>query len=405
MFTRILNAWTNFRSSFWFVPTMLMLFATVAAFGMIQFDKAFSGWVLAAFPMFEMSPSAARSILSSIVGAMVSTTGVVFSITIVALSLASSQFGSRLIRTYRNRSTSHFTLGIFVSTSLFCILVLASIREVNDFAFVPTASVLVGILLTVICLATLVYYIHDMSQAIQAPNVIQHSATDLDDAIQRLFPEKFGEDEGNAARDESGRAAASAELGDPDFDVCCLNVGYIQAIENETIMGIANEKDVVIRLLIRPGDFLYQDRKIAEVFCERDLSQDDGPAVRSCVEETLQRSLIVGPNRTHMQDVRHAFDELVDIAVRALSPGINDPFTAINCVDRIHTALVALQHRDSPSSFRVNGDGQLRVIAAPVTFKECVHGSLGVIENYAQGNPIVQKRIAEALGLLQPEGP
>ena len=405
MYTRLLNSWSNFRSSFWFVPTLLMFLATFAAFGMIHFDDAFGKEIVRAYPFFEMSPPAARSILSSIVGAMVSSTGVVFSITIVALSLASSQFGSRLIRTYRNRRTTHFTLGIFVSTSLFCILVLASIRELNDTAFVPTASVVVGILLTVVCLATLVYYIHDMSQAIQAPHVIQRSADDLDDAIEKLFPYSIGQQADDFKRESGDKAApskaelelAASKLNQPHILVGCERIGYIQAIENETLMGIASDSDLTIQLLIRPGDFLFRDRPIAEVFSRSEIQAGDADATRSRIETVIRKSMIVGPNRTHMQDVRYAFDELVDIAVRALSPGVNDPFTAINCVDRIHAALVTLRVREIPSPYRLCKNGELRVIAKPVSLNECIEGSLGVIRDYADGNPVVERRIDSAL--------
>lgn len=298
MYTRISNTWSNFRSSFWFVPALLMILATFAAFAMIGFDRTWGQGFVKAYPVFEMSPPAARSILSSIVGAMVSTTGVVFSITIVALSLASSQFGSRLIRTYRKRKSTHFTLGIFVSTSLFCILVLASIREVNDYAFVPTASVIVGILLTVICLATLIYYIHDMSQAIQAPNVIQHSADDLDDAIERLFPESFGEpatgEDADSPHGDSHFESVEESLNAPQLTVRCAKVGYIQAIENETVLGVANENELKVRLLIRPGDFLYKDMALAEVWFDEAAPTNETQALEESVCRAIRNSLIVG---------------------------------------------------------------------------------------------------------------
>lgn len=381
-----------------------MVLATVSAFAMIWFDRTWGKDIVEAFPVFEMSPPAARSILSTIVGAMVSTTGVVFSITIVALSLASSQFGSRLIRTYRKRLSTHYTLGIFVSTSLFCILVLASIREVEGASFVPTLSVLVGITLTVICLATLIYYIDDMSQAIQAPNVIQKSANDLDDAVERLFPEAFGE---AADRDsaEAANVTASEDLGPPQFTVCCDEVGYLQAVQNETVMHLADEEDLVVRLLVRPGDFLYIDKKLAEVWVKQPLSDEaesaeSAESAEESISNRIRNSLIVGPNRTHIQDARYAFNELVDIAVRALSPGINDPFTAMNCIDRIHAALLSLQKREIPSSHRTNEDGKLRVIASPIRLQECIDGSLKMIADYAKDDPQVKQHIEESLKSL-----
>lgn len=384
-----------------------MLLAALGSFGLLRFDHTYGKAIVEAYPMFEMSPPAARSILSSIVSAMVSTTGVVFSITIVALSLASSQFGSRLIRTYRNRRTTHFTLGIFVSTSLFCILVLASIREVNDFNFVPTASVVVGMILTVICLGTLVYYIHDMSTAIQAPNVIQHSADDLDKSIQRLFPEDFGNEvpnDGQIGADESFLKSAHETLGQPAMKVSCGEVGYLQAIEDETVMAYACDNNMTVRLLIRPGDFLFRERDLAEIWIHDDetISNFEGiEDVRKQACEELNQSLIVGSERTHVQDIRYAFNELVDIAVRALSPGINDPFTAVNCVDRIHAALMLLKCRKSPSEYRLDDEGRIRVVAKPVSFDECVEGSLEVVAFYANENPMVSTRIDLAIESIE----
>jgi uncharacterized membrane protein len=403
MYTKLLDVWSKFRSSFWFLPTILMFLATVLAFAMIRFDRTYGQAIITAYPMFEMSPPAARSILSSIVGAMVSTTGVVFSITIVALSLASSQFGSRLIRTYRDRRTSHVTLGIFVSTSLFCILVLASIREIGEIRFVPTASVIIGIILTVVCLATLVYYIHDMSRAIEAPNVIQSSANDLDRAIDRIFPEYIGKEaesfqgREDADYDRTGESESSA----PDFSISSTSVGYVQAIQNESLMGVANQHGFVIRLLVQPGDFIQKGSKLANVSLNLPDQKHDEDELRRTTCNSIRKSLIVGPERTHIQDIRYAFNELTEIAVRALSPGINDPFTAINCIDRIHAALRVLSQRKFPSRFRQNQHGELRVIAESVTFEECVHSSLGMIRHYASDSPIVRDRVESALQSLE----
>lgn len=406
MYTRILNIWSNFRASFWFIPTLFLVASIVAAFGMIAFDKHYGSTIVQRLPILEMSPPAARSILSSIVSAMVSTTGVVFSITIVALSLSSSQFGSRLIRTYRKRKTTHYTLGIFVSTSLFCILVMASIRELEAIQFVPSTSVAMGILLSTLCLAMLVYYIHDMSRAIEAPNVIQRSALDLHDAINRLFPESIGQE-----RADSRDGCKSSEISTPDgteFNVGVDVVGYLQAIENETVMAIAKEYELTIKLLVRPGDFLFEGSIVAKVFPVHDdkfyeYFENPDDAVEK-VSKELTGSLIVGPERTHIQDVLYAFEEVVDIAVRALSAGINDPFTAINCIDRIQAALMLLRTREIPKGQRFDNGGNLRVIAKPVELEECIQASLGVIHNYASDSPIVLRRIEAVMDRLEESG-
>ena len=404
MYTRLLNYWENFRSSFWFVPALLMLAATVGAWLMVSLDSKIDDEIVNAFPIFKMSPPAARSILSSIVGAMISATGVVFSMTIVALSLASSQFGSRLIRTYRGRRSTHFTLGIFVSTSLYCILVLSCIREVNNYVFVPTLSVGLGIVLTVVCLSTLIYYIHDMSYAIQASSVIDKSAEDLDAAMKRLFPVKIGQslDHTEVENHDSNPSLEKnfeEALGDPIWTAECDRVGYVQAIENESVMSTASHHKLVVRLLLNPGDFIYPGCLLAEIHQAADLESLED-LDREAVNHKLADSLIVGGNRTPTQDIRYAFNELVEVAVRALSPGINDPFTAINCVDRILAALHELKSCDPPSAYRVDEDQVLRVIAEPIPFETCLQNSLGVIEHYARDSPMVKKRVEDALSAV-----
>ena len=394
MYSRLINLWDDARSSFWFVPGLMMLAATVAAFGIVQFDATVGQTLLEEYTVLNLSPPSARSILSAIVGAIVTSTGVVFSMTIVALSLASSNFGSRLIRTYRNRRSTHFTLGIFVGTSLFCILVLACIRETENYNFVPVTAVGVGILLTIICLTTLVFYIHDISNAIQAPNVIQSSALDLDRAIDRLFPSQIGEPDGDAASNSSPQ---SIDLNKSVISIDSDRVGYVQKIENETIMDLAIEHEIVIKLEVQPGDFVYETCQIAEVFAaSTSMAELVGDALED-FKQKVRDCLSVGFNRTPKQDIRYAFNELVEIAVRALSPGINDPYTAITCIDRIQAALFDLKHRNAPSSHRIDEESNvLRVIADPVTLEDCIDESLGMIAGYVEGNPKVKARLQKA---------
>lgn len=408
MHTRLLNIWENFRSSFWFVPSLLMLASVIVAYAMVSIDVWLDQYIVENLPIFAMEPSAARSILAAIVGAMISSTGVVFSMTIVALTLASSQFGSRLVRTFRGRRSTHFTLGIFLATSLYCILVLACIREPKGFSFVPTLAVGVGILLTVICLSALIYYLHDMSYAIQAGSVVEKSATDLHGSINRLFPTRIGDDAKDhvrrRGRQQSSESDASMEssmkktLRGPILTVRCCEVGYLQAIENESVMQLASKKEVVVQLKLRPGDFIYDGCELADVFqAMEDPELESSDLKKDNFSDELRCCLIVGADRTPTQDLRYAFNELVEVAVRALSPGINDPFTAITCVDRILAALLELNQREPPSPYRFDADNRLRVIAEPIHFNTCVESTLKVIQHYAADSPMVASRVDEAL--------
>lgn len=417
MYIRLRKLLESIRSNFWFVPGMLMSAATIVSVLLIYADWHIDTPLEKQFPFLRMSASSAQSILSSIVGATVTSTGVVFSMTIVALSLASSQFGSRLIRTFRKRRSTHFTLGIFVATSLYCVLVLASIREYNDFDFVPKLAVAFAIVLTVVCLSTLVYYIHDMSFAIQADSVIERSADDLYASISMLYPERIGDEKDQSEipsdrhKENSGQKhQVNGQVGDNLFAVTwqdenAIRAGYIQSVDVDSIMGYAEQFSLVIRLEKRPGDFIHSSSTIATI--HRNLNTaDEGESsdtddLEQEVAAGLRATLIVGDHRTPLQDVRYSFNELTEIAVRALSPGINDPFTAITCVDRIYGALLYFHRRSTPSAFRYDSDGVLRVVAFPVTFADCLDHSLRVIDHYAKDSPLVRARVTEVLAKLK----
>ena len=175
----------------------------------------------------------------------------------------------------------------------------------------------------------------------------------------------------------------------------------------------------MIKLAVRPGDFLFEKIVVVEIFYSgkdslEDVSSEnmldrnnpvnatskDQSDVTEKISKGICDSLIVGAERTHVQDVRHAFDEVVDIAVRVVSPGINDPFTAINCVDRIWAALATLQDRQIPDPRRFDENGVCHVLATPINVDECIEGSLGMIQNHATDSPLVLRRIEQVLESL-----
>ncbi len=424
MYTRLLNTWAAMRASFWFVPVMMVMVGVGVAFGLIWVDSAIGGWAVKRFTGLKMSPGSAQSILAAIASAIVTSTGMVFSITILAISIASSQFGSRLIRTFQNHGASQATLGLFVATSLYCIIVLAAIRDIGDSPFVPELSVSVGILLGLTCLMALIYYIHDISHAIQAPNVIRASASDLEHALKRLFPKRIGRSPGEVGADDGKPEPEfdSSALRDRDqIPVVAESVGYIQGIENETLLSLACEHNLVVALRVQPGDFIFEGSPVADIHWTGDFDAQEYQSQRGATTGTrtdtesghsdgnadetarkqfenrladkIRKVLIVGSQRTPTQDIRYAFSEVVEIAVRALSPGINDPFTAVTCVDHIHAALTGLLQRKPIASHRYDKEGRLRVVAVPVSFAVCLRSSLGIIRQYQEGHPMVVDRL------------
>jgi len=213
----------------------------------------------------------------------------------------------------------------------------------------------------------------------------------------RLFPDKIGQ----PASDSKHATAAIeqvAALGDSTFVVRSTKEGYIQAIDGERMMQVAGDRDVVLRLRLRPGNFIGIDAPLADVWktvdsVVEDISVDD-------LTEVINDTVIVGMRRTPRQDVECAIDELVEVAVRALSPGINDPFTAMNCIDRLGASLGRLAERELPSPYRCETDGRLRVITRPVAFADVLDAAFNQIRQYGRDSVAVTIRLLEALASI-----
>lgn len=388
MKARLVHLWDSFRGSFWFVPTSLSVAVAVLAIAMIRIDVAIDESLVQRAPWLAMTPPAARATLSAIAGAMVTSTSLVFSITIVAVSIAASNFGSRLIRTFRNNRVTHWTLGAFVATSLYCLLLLAAVREGEASQFVPYLAVYLAMFFAVSCLGLLIYFIHNTAVSVQAPNIVQASARDLDDSIERLFPSKLG-DSPPEEQDNDASVRQHQNLGDNWYAVRSIREGYVQAVDIDTLFDVAKQGDVVVELLARPGSFLTKDLPLAKVWSPN-APEDE-------TESQIASAFITGNVRTPRQDVKYAVNELVEVAVRALSPGINDPFTAMTCVDRLGAAIGRLAKRNIPSAYRHDDEAKLRIIARPVNFSEVLDAAFHQIRQNARNNVSVIIRMLTAL--------
>jgi uncharacterized membrane protein len=392
MKTRIHHFWDNLTSSLWFIPSLMAAASAGLSFGAIWLDAVVkerlveqAGWI------WGGGPDGAREILSTIAGSMLTVAGVVFSITVVVLALASSQFGPRLLRNFMRDTGNQVVLGTFISTFTYCLLVLRTIRSDGGTEFVPHISVTIGILLALASLGVLIYFIHHVSVSIQAPIVIDKVAQELDRAIERLFPQKLGQ----AAEPDAANNSRHRIL--PDFEhearpVPSCATGYLQAIDSSGLMELAATRDLIVRLHHRPGSFVVEKSDLARVWPE--------PSVDEALIGDINKLFIFGPERTEAQDVEFSVHQLVEIAVRALSPGINDPFTAITSVHRLGAALCRLARREIPSPYRYDSEKNLRVIAEPVTFADIADAALSPIRQYGRSSAVVSLSLLETLTLV-----
>ena len=386
--TRLRASWEYLRGTYWAVPSAMSVAAVLLSIGMIQLDQAATPRLLNQLSwVYAGGPEGARAVLSTIAASMITVAGVTFSITIVALTLASQQFGPRLLRNFLRDFGNQVVLGTFVSTFLYCLLVLRTVRGSDDTEFVPHLAVTVGVTLAMVSQGVLIFFIHHVATSIQASRIIANVAEDLEGAIDRLFPETIGED---AASADGPRASADgpSEVHGARA-VMARTTGYVQAIDADKLMSIAREHDLVVRVHARPGSFVRRGGVL--------LTVAPAPGEGDRDDKSFHDVFIIGSDRTGTQDVTFFIDQLVELAVRALSPGINDPGTARLCIDRLEQALCHLGGRQIPSAERYDDDGRVRVVACPLTFPDVLGSAFAEIARYGRSSVSVTCRLLEAV--------
>jgi uncharacterized membrane protein len=381
--------WEQLRMSFWFVPSLMSAGAAVLAFLTLTLDAQLNdeslsglGWI------YGGGPEGARSLLSTVGSSAITVAGTTFSITIAALSLASSQFGPRLLRTFVRDTGNQVVLGTFVATFLYCLLVVRTVRGLEDTRVVPHLSVTVGVLLAVANLAVLIYFVHHVAMSIRADQVIGAVGDDLDDAINQLFPAQLGQ--GLIAQTDEAAATVAPAAAAPDARAISLGRdGYLQVVDVTTLLALARKHDLVVTLRVRPGDFVVAGELVALAW--------PGARVDDARYAELAGVFILGRERSAQQDVLFVVNQLVEVASRALSPGINDPFTAITCLDQLGAALCRVARRPLPDGRRYDDAGRLRVIAEPVRFAELVDTAFDQIRTYGREHLVVIVRLLETI--------
>jgi uncharacterized membrane protein len=393
-YAKLAKLWDSLHSSFWFVPSLMVLLAIALSFITIWIDHSQEATIVERIDWaYSLGPSGSRAILSAIAGSMVTVATTAFSITIVALQLASSQFGPRLLRNFMQDTGNQIVLGTFISTFVYSLMVLRTINGVEKYEFVPHLAVTIGLCLAIASVGVLIYFIHHSASSIQVDQIIKQVGYDLDVAIDRLFPERIGQSASKQVQEESLPAIPD------DFDrVACpiktIAGGYIQGIDDNQLMQIAKENNLLLRVQQRPGRFVVKGSEIVQVFPEEKVNKK--------LAVQINKAFILGSQRTEQQDVEFPIDELVEIAIRALSPGINDPFTAIRCIDQLSAALCHLAQREIPSPYRYDDQNQLRIIAEPISFADAMDAAFNQIRQYGKSSVAVTMRLLEAIAAIAP---
>ncbi|MEO8049142.1 MAG: DUF2254 domain-containing protein [Acidobacteriota bacterium] len=384
--SRLHQYWYDARSSFWFVPGLLILGAVVLAIGLVDASAAIDPQTLNRWPLlFGAGAAGSRGLLAAIAGSMITVAGVVFSITLVALSLASSQYTSRVLRNFMRDRINQVVLGVFVGIFAYCLVVLRTIRGGDEGAFVPALAVLAGLLLGFVGIAFLVFFIHHISTSIQASQIIAAVSDETLHAVDTLFPKCVGREADDDIETESGPVEHTWHT------VCSLQTGYIQHINTAELLAFAQECGTVIRMERCIGEFVIEGTPVISILGTNRPDEQDSRRLGSVST--------VGRQRTIEQDAAFGIRQLVDVALKALSPGINDTTTAVMCIDYLTAILIRLADRRIESRYR-SEDGELRVLTRGPTFAGLVAESFDQIRQNAAGNVAVLCRLLWSLETL-----
>ena len=360
---------------FWLVPGCMVLTGILAALLFVQLDR--SGvvlqWLISSPWLYSGGGTGARTLLGAVASSTIGVAGTVFSITIAALSLAAGQMGPRLLRNFTRDRGNQITLGAFLGTFSYALMVLRSVRTHSEGEFIPHLALTVSILLAFVCVGTLVFFVGHMAGRINVDTVIELVSADVRGAMGRLTTTE-AQPEAPAAAFWCGAVAV------PD-----ARRGYMQQLDNQGLADWAHDNGTALRLLVRPGDYVFPGTPIAL------MTKAVGGA-----DAAIRRYTALGQARVSAADLEFAIRQLVEVAVRALSPGINDPHTAMSVLDRLGAALCDMAHLQLPSGVTLSG-GQPALVAPSIDYGGLMDAMFHMIRQNAAGSAAVLIRMLEVL--------
>lgn len=373
MNARLIKFWNDLQSSYYFIPGLMVLGAILLAVITTHIDRVWDyalaknlGW------FYSNKADGARAILTTIAGSMMTVAAVTFSITMVAVTSAAGQYGPRLIGNFMRDRANQVTLGTFTSTFVYCLLILRVARTGDSGGaedaiteFVPNVSLLVAMVLTIFSVGVMIFFIHHIPETLNVGNITGNVGRKLRKEIHARFPSNIGEAEEEIPSKDEISALFETKI---RHDVYGEAEGYIQAVNESAILNWAKEHKAIVRLQYRPGDFSVKGNSLMHVW----FDEADDMELKDEALKSLRGTYAMGQDRNSHQNILFLADELVEILARALSPGINDPFTAINCINWFHSAMNALQSVRAPNPVRRDEDGSPRVVAFPVSFERFV---------------------------------
>jgi len=393
---KMVRLWSRLRSHVLFIPGMIVVGSVVAAVGMVELDRSIEHDGLRRIPwLFRAGAGGARDVLQTIATSVIQLAAITFSVTIVALALRSQQFGPRLLRNFITDKLNQSVLGIFLGTFAYSLLVLRAVRDLGEDAdiesetFIPLLAITAAIVLALLCLALFVVFVDRVVSAIQANSIIHATAAETHRAISRLFPEPMGH--GPARQEE---VVDALPMDDP-VPVPAPRSGYIESIDLDGLMRVAREANIRLRMEAAVGGFVVDGTAM--------LTAAPAGRVDEEVVGRLRDTYTIMRHRSVRDDPEFGIRQIVDVAVKALSPSDNDPTTACTSLDYLAALLIHVGDREIPSRIRRDEEGVPRVLAMGPTFSSMADLALHQIREHGETDVAATIQILDTIARVAKE--
>lgn len=375
MRSKLTNLWENVQDSLWFIPTVALGFAVIGSSLLIRTDVALMQRQSVVIRwLFSGTADAARAMLSVVAGSLITAISIVFSLTIVALVQASSQFTPRVLRQFTASRTNQVVLGTYIATFVYALLVLRTVRSADEGEpFVPALSVTSAVILAVLCLGLLIFFIHHMSQSLQVAVIMDDVRQEVVAQIDELYPQEIGDSSPEAQLPVAARE--KLKQNGKLIVVRSEQTGFVRKIDEQTLLKTPLAATEWLWIQPSIGQFVAYGNILAE------LDQVDGGV--DTVSQQIRRAFVIDRERTITQDLLFGIRQLVDIALKALSPGINDVTTAEYALFHLGDVVGRLAERSFPSNIRTSDNGQTQIIVSRPTWDDVIDAAFSQIRRVA----------------------
>ncbi|MCR9293655.1 MAG: DUF2254 domain-containing protein [bacterium] len=392
MKTKLIYWWDLLRGQLWFLPSIYGIVALIGVILLLEVDRSLQGSKVLWLGEIESTPQSARVVLGALISGLVTVLGLTFSLTMLSVSQTASQYGPRLVRSVFDSNVTQNVIGLYLGTVIFCMLVLRSIRDVefDGLDFTPHVCLSIAELAGAVCLIALLALSNHVTRCMRAETLIHSIYTDLLGVTDSLYPEPRSDgvlEREQLVSEEGWKPLENAA------NIFSNSTGYLQAIDLDGLVRTAENSGQRVELLARPGDFVHRGTRIG-------LVEDAGKQVDDSDVAHYANYALTGTIRTPRQDLQAGLMELVEAIVRALSPGVNDPMTAINGLDYLGSVLRTIAGRKWPPNVIQDQAGLALVWVDRPEFREVLDDCYNQIRPYVGRSLAVMERMLDSLAAI-----